>query len=167
MADDFMKKRSVSFFVSYAKANKVAVEQFLQLYKEQIGASKRFSYSQWSDNQIMVGDNWHNAIQEAISHTDFGILLVSPAFLNSSYIESHELPEYLKSDGKRCFPVMLANVDFDRHDLKGLQDKQIYRLDIIDLQPPRAFRDLKGKRKTQFVEKFFAQVDDWLGENYV
>ncbi len=162
-----MMKRRVSFFVSYAKANKVAVDQFLQLYREQIGASKRFSYALWTDHEIVVGDNWNQSIQNAIEETDFGILLVSPAFLNSVYIASNELPSYLKASGKRCFPVMLANVDLERHDLKGLEQKQIYRLDSIKLKQPRAFTYLKDLRKAQFVEEFFAKVDDWLHENHM
>jgi len=161
-----MNKRDVSFFVSYAKANKESAGQFLGHFREQVGAAKRFSYSIWSDHDIAIGADWHKSIQHAIRKTDFGLLLVSPAFLNSEYIGNNELPHYLDMRRKNCFPVMLAKVDLARHDLKGLQERQIFRLDSKDFDQPRAFTETKRHRRIQFVEELFAKVDDWLYENH-
>jgi len=133
---------------------------------EQTGAAKKFEYSFWQDQDISVGDDWDRSIKDAINNTDFGLLLVSPAFLGSQYIKENELPCYLESGGKRCFPLMLAQVDFKRQDLKGLQEKQIYRLDSPDFKQPRAFNDLKPRRKEQFARELFARIDDWLVRNY-
>lgn len=142
-----MRKKKVSFFISYAHANKRAMEAFFDRFKEQTAAARRFEYSYWNDRVIVPGDDWHNAIMGAIDANDFGLLLVSPAFLGSSYIQENELPHYLGKNGKRCFPVMLAPVDFNRHDLKGLEAKQIFRLDSSDFKEPRAFTELKPRRR--------------------
>ena len=61
---------------------------------------------------------------------------------------------------------MLAPVDFQRHDLKGLEAKQIYMLDSPDIKEKRAFNDLKTRRKEEFVRELFAKIDDWLAENH-
>lgn len=160
-----MAKKPVKFFVSYAHANHRAKEQFMALLSEQTAISKRFDYQCWSDKDLCVGDDWRQSIQRALAETDFGLLLVSPAFLASKFIVEQELPTYLAHGGKRCFPVMLAQVDFERHDLKGLQDKQIYRLHSADFSTPRAFTDLKGQRRAEFAHGVFAQIDDWLAAN--
>lgn len=161
-----MSKKPVSFFVSYAHANKAAKNKFMELFLEQTGAAKRFNYSFWQDQDIAVGDDWDQSIQNAITHTDFGLLLVSPAFLGSQYIKDKELPRYLESGGKRCFPLMLSQVDFERQDLKGLEEKQIFLLDSPDFKQPRPFNDLKPKRKEQFARELFAKIDDWLNEHF-
>jgi hypothetical protein len=161
-----MNKKSVSFFVSYAHANRSAKDKFLELFLEQTGAAKRFKYSFWQDRDIAVGDDWDQSIKNAITQTDFGLLLVSPSFLGSQYITEKELPCYLESGGKRCFPLMLAQVDFERQDLKGLEKKQIFRLDSSDFKQPRALNDLKLRRKEQFARELFAKIDDWLMEHF-
>lgn len=160
-----MSKQQVKFFVSYAKRNHGAKEQFMALFTEQTAVAKRFDYQLWSDKDLYVGDDWCQSIQRALAESDVGLLLISPAFLASKFIVEQELPTYLAHGGKRCFPVMLAPVDFDRHDLKGLQDKQIYRLHSADFNAPRAFTDLKTKRKAEFAHGVFAQIDDWLAAN--
>lgn len=161
-----MTKQKVKFFVSYAHANNSAKEAFMTLFAEQTAAAKHFDYQFWSDKDLQVGCDWRQSIATALNETDFGLLLISPAFLGSNFIVEHELPTYLNHEGKPCFPVMLAPVDFQRHDLKGLQDKQIHRLYSADFKAPRAFNELKGKRKTEFAQSLFAKVDDWLLDNH-
>ena len=160
-----MVKQEVSLFVSYAHANKKAASKFLDMFKEKTSAAKLFRYNYWDDSDLNIGKQWDESIQNAIQRCDFGLLLVSPAFLSSQYVTEKELPHYLDRDGKRCFPVMLAPVDFKRHDLKGLESLQIFRLDSENFQKPRAFTECKGQRKEDFVMELFAQVYDWLEEN--
>ncbi len=159
-----MQKKKVSFFISYARKNNKSKQQFLDLFKEHTNAAKGFEYTFWDDRDIVVGDDWHEAIQEAIQHCDFGIMLVSLAFVGSSYIVDNELKHYLKKGGKRCFPVMLGPVYFNMHDLKGLESKQIFRLESDDFKTPRAFSELSNmRRKEEFVLKFFSQIHNWMG----
>ena len=160
-----MSKQPVKFFVSYAHANHRAKAQFMALFTEQTAVAKRFDYQCWSDTDLCVGDDWRQSIQTALAETDVGLLLISPAFLASKFIVEQELPTYLAHGGKRCFPLMLRPVDFERHDLKGLQDQQIYRLHSADFSTPRAFTDLKGQRRAEFAHGVFAQIDDWLAAN--
>ena len=79
---------------------------------------------------ILVGEKWHDSIQAGLAESDIGLLMVSPAFLASKYVREHELPKFVGAEAvKPLIPVGLAPVDFQRQDLKGLQDHQIFRLD--------------------------------------
>lgn len=154
-----MKKRKVSFFVSYAQANKSLASNFLEKYEEQISPSKFYNYNLWRDTGILVGENWHNEIQSALAECDLGILLISPRFLSSAYIKESELPTFIGSRPKPVIPVMLQPISLDRHDLKGIQEHQIFRLDADRFKHPRAYAECKTNRKDDFVRELFRQVE--------
>ncbi len=122
-------KKKIKVFVSYARANRDLAVRFLQKFKEQAAPSKLYHYVFWRDADILVGEKWHDEIQDALAQCDIGFVLISPAFLGSQYIQDHELPKLLKNRGKSVIPVLLQAIDLERHDLKGLQHTQIFRLD--------------------------------------
>ena len=97
----------------------------IRLLQEQFGPSQRYQYETWGDWKIEVGARWHDQIQAAIDRCDFGLLLVSPAFLSSKYIDEHELPHFVNGS-KPMIPVCAAKLNFDRHALKGLEENQIF-----------------------------------------
>ncbi len=120
-------KRLVRFFVSYAHEDKTLVESLMKALRTLFGASKGYELEFWTDHAIMVGEQWNGRILRAIADSDFGLFMVSPAFLGSRYIGENEIPPFV--EGKDCKPVIpvgLATISLDRHDLKGLQEKQIF-----------------------------------------
>lgn len=65
----------------------------------------------WSDKEIELGDKWHDQIQENLACSAAAVLLVSGAFLNSSYIRSCELPILLDRHSRnqtKIFPVSIS-----------------------------------------------------------
>jgi hypothetical protein len=53
---------------------------------------------------------------------------------------------------------MLRPVNFDRHDLKGLSDYQIYRLDRR-----KSYSECNGDRdRSRFVEELFGEIENRL-----
>jgi len=153
-------KKKVKIFVSYAKKNKVAKSDFMKRFIDYSGADARFDFEFWHDDQLAIGEDWHQSITKALDECDFGLLLLSPAFLQSQYIEKNELPKLIAKS--LCMPVALAKLDFKRFDLKGLESKQIYRLDNDNFEQPRAFTDLKSKRKDDFVANLYERMHDQL-----
>lgn len=149
----------LSFFVSYAKANKSMAERFLEKYDEQIRASKFYDYHLWKDAGILAGEKWHQEIQNALAQCDFGIVLLSPSFLSSAYIKENELPAFTRNNAKPVVPVMLQPINFDRHDLLGIQEHQIFRLDVDGFKQPRSFGECKARRQDDFVRELFNQVE--------
>ncbi len=152
-------KKKIAVFVSYARANRDLAKRFLKKYKEQAIPSKHYQYAFWRDADILVGEKWHEEIQGALEQCDVGLVLISPAFLGSQYIQDHELPKFLKSREKLVVPVLLQPIDIDRHDLKGLQRTQIFRLDRQRFSSPKAYGECSGAQRDQFALELFQQVE--------
>jgi len=56
----------------------------------------------------LVGENWHQAIQQALGQCDFGLLLLSYPFLSSCDMADHEFLA-LVAEGK-ALPVDLSRI---------------------------------------------------------
>lgn len=151
----------ITSFVSFAHKNFQRADEFLKRLSEQLAPSKHYEYAWWRDTAIPVGELWEQEIQRAIAECDLGLLLVSPAFLGSKYITCKELPRFVGTDAKAVIPVMLEGVNFARHDLKGLQDLQIFGLAGRD--KPRVYSECRGDcSRRDFVERLFLEIESRL-----
>lgn len=157
-----LERKQVKFFVSYAHRNSELATDFIDNLRDVLTPSKSYSYDYWKDNQLTVGEMWDEQIREAIDSCDIGLLLISPSFLSSNYITKNELPTFV--NGKPCVPVMLAKVDLERHDLKGLEARQIFRLNRDKFKSPRAYSELKKKRREDFIFELFQAIESKLDE---
>ena len=151
-------KQRIKYFVSYAHRNGALAQDFIERLDDVLAPSKRFEYSRWKDTDLILGEVWEAQITEAIDNCDFGLLLISPAFLASSFITKSELPKFV-SGQKASVPVMLQPVDFDRHDLKGLEKRQIYRFAPKGSTHPKAYAVCKSHRRDAFVMELFRQIE--------
>ena len=52
--------------------------------------------SSWADTELSAGSGWRQEIRLAVEKAKVAILLVSPAFLASEFIRTHEIPGLLK-----------------------------------------------------------------------
>lgn len=126
-----------------------------------LAPSKKHEYVIWHDTGLEVGEEWEKQILEAIDNCDFGLLLVSPGFLASKFISEKELPVFV-SGKKPSIPVMLQPIDFSKHDLKGLEKSQIFRLDFEGFKEPRAYGECRKQRRDTFVLELFRAIEDRL-----
>ena len=156
-------RKKVKFFVSYAHKNKGLVNSFIEKLSDVLAPSKKHDYVIWKDNGLMIGEEWEKQIIKARDECDFGLLLISPAFLASKFITEKELPMFV-SGKKPSIPVMLQPVDFARHDLKGLEKQQIFRLDFPGFKEPRAYGECKQPRRETFVLEIFKLIEDKLAQ---
>jgi TIR domain len=148
----------VTFFVSYAHADRRSADTFLPWLTEQLAPSKRYAYTYWRDTAILVGERWHDEIQQGLAACQLGLLLVTPAFLASQYIGQHELPQFVGDGAKPLIPVMLKTIDLQRHDTRGLEAYQLFRLDNV-----RSFADCTSDMlRRRFVEQLFVQIEGRL-----
>ena len=126
-------KPVIRYFVSYAHDDQELKDKLLKLLKQRLAIDKDYCFEDWDDRKILPGDPWHETIQQAVAACQFGLLLVSPAFLGSQYIQDHELRSFVTSNlktakpEKRAIPVALEPILFDNMDLQGLEKLQIFR----------------------------------------
>lgn len=64
----------------------------------------------WDDRRIRAGDDWYEEIQSAIAAASIAILMISPDFLASNFIQNEEVPRFLRrnaKEGLRIIPIIL------------------------------------------------------------
>ena len=156
-------RHPIVIFVGYATKNQRIATKFLDQLQEQLEPSKHYKYHPWRDvDNILTGDNWDEEIKKALQQCHCGILLISPAFLSSEYSINIEW-NYLATNDKPVFPVMLKHVNFKRHNLHGLETKQIFRWSPSLGNELRSFADFGATREQRrFVEQLFLQIEHRL-----
>ena len=100
----------IKVFISYAHAYKEYSNVFIHDFKSHT-SSLRQTVNTYTDENIPLGEDWHQNIQNAIVECDIAILLVSDAFMNSQYIKKHEV-ENLASRMNSGSSVRLVPVYF-------------------------------------------------------
>lgn len=155
--DPAKSKRLVRYFLSYAHDDAKLPDKLLVELDKQLRACKDFTFQRWQDTHILPGEKWHEEIQKAAKECDFGLLLVSPAFLGSQYIGEHELPLFVSGE-KPCVPVGLCRIDFGNHDTKGLSESQIYLHATPKSTGRKYFADCKGQQTADFALALFTQI---------
>ena len=148
-ADD--NKPRVDIFFSYAHGDSAIKESFFDKIRARLKTSKSFRFSFSSDRDILIGEKWHDEIQEMIKRCDFGLLLLSTSFLGSDYIEEYELPKLLD----KCLPVALDILDLERQNLKGLNEKQIFFFN-----GSKSFTEVRENNRTRFINELAVQIEN-------
>ena len=154
---DARGRERLRFFVSYARNDATLATRLLGPLEKDLNLSTQFHYDFWRDHLILPGQDWHAEIQDALRDCDFGLALLSRDFLGSEYIAEHELPA-LVSGEKPLIPVCLGLLDFDRHNLRGLEEKQIYR---YEFEPGelRCFGQCSGRVAERFIQDLASKIE--------
>ncbi|MBO0930865.1 leucine-rich repeat domain-containing protein [Fibrella aquatilis] len=93
-------------FFSYAHAD----AQYRRELDVHFAALKRGQYVEtWHDMEITPGEDWDKRIKDEIDRADLVLALISPDFMNSSYIWDQELPRM----AEKFVPIFLRPCDFD------------------------------------------------------
>ena len=155
-------RRPVKFFVSYAHGDQRAADGCMALLQTHLKLSRHHDFTLWRDTALLLGERWRKEIADAISACDFGLLLVSPNFLASDFITTHELPAFVNGGPKPVLPVLLEPVSFAHHDLKGLEDHQLYRLNR-----DRAYGECStAAQRGRFNLELFEQIERRLQRHF-
>ncbi|MBN2577454.1 MAG: toll/interleukin-1 receptor domain-containing protein [Pirellulales bacterium] len=105
------------------------------------------SITAWSDQKITIGSKWFSEIQAALARTSVAVLLVTPDFLASDFIQAHELTPILKEAecGRvRIIWIPVVACAFEKTPLKADQA-------VIDPIKPLAAMN-KAKRNEAWVK---------------
>jgi hypothetical protein len=101
------QKTVLKVFVSYAHEDE---EYKDDLDKMLAGLQNRGVVEVWHDRRIEPGADWHEEIEKAMLECDMALLLVSPDFLASRFVQEKELVDLLKrrtETGLRVVPIIV------------------------------------------------------------
>lgn len=155
-------RKKVNFFVSYSHRNQLLAEDIISRLNIVLRPSKNYDYRLWMDSGIIIGEGWKKQIFEARDGCDFGLLLISPAFLGSGFICEEEIPHFVGDDRAASIPVLLQPVDFQLHDLKGLETLQIFRFKGKRFTEPRSYAECRKSKRDDFVFELFRAIEKKL-----
>jgi GTPase SAR1 family protein len=109
-------------FISYA--HKVD-RRYFDLFQKGVK-----DYSDWqiiTDQDVPLGADWHERLQENIQECDFAIFLLSQQFFRSEYIKKHEFEEFIARNAREGFPffsVLLTDCNYRQWE--ELSKRQIF-----------------------------------------
>ena len=105
---DVIKPKSAKVFLSYAQADKQAARYIAD-------ALKRSGVSTWFDEwELKLGDSIVQHIEEGVTSSDFVLVLLSPAAVQSKWIQvewSAALARELNDRAIRVLPVLIADCE--------------------------------------------------------
>ena len=78
----------------------------------------------WDDTRIQTGDKWREQIHKAIENAKIAILIVSPNFLASDFINKDELPPLLQSANNKNLTIFWLCVSACLYDETEIQNYQ-------------------------------------------
>ena len=108
-------------FISYSHKDRSALDELL-VFLRPLERDGRIGL--WEDSRIGPGENWETEIQERLTGSSVGILLVSPHFLASDYISTRELPYLLQraqSGQLKLLWIPVRESMFEESPLKTIQ----------------------------------------------
>ena len=118
--------KKITTFISYAHADASLAKKLMKALEPLFKTSTGWEFSNWSDHEILPGERWRDEIEQALAKANFGLLLLSPQFLASTFISKDELPHLLAKH--MVVPVGLRTIALDgTMNLRGLEDRQIFR----------------------------------------
>jgi hypothetical protein len=80
-------------FISYSHKDESFKNELVTML---IGLQRRGIVDTWQDCRIEPGDEWNKAIQNAMNECDLALLLVSPDYIASRFIQEEEQPKFLQ-----------------------------------------------------------------------
>ncbi|HEX5736157.1 MAG TPA: TIR domain-containing protein [Blastocatellia bacterium] len=94
-------------FISYSHKDEKFKDELVTMLA---GLQRRGVVDTWQDRRIEAGDEWHTLIQDAMNSCDLALLLVSPDYLASRFIQDEEQPKLLQRRqeiGLRVMPIIV------------------------------------------------------------
>ncbi len=117
------RARATKIFVSFAMKDLSLSQEFTDLMKTNLPLRCAEPVHLWrfdGKDGILPGENNEAIIRQKMDESQFGILLVSPDYLASQFIQRVELPHFI-GENARAHPIPVALADFtpgqDKHEL--------------------------------------------------
>ncbi|MGF1534227.1 MAG: toll/interleukin-1 receptor domain-containing protein, partial [Bernardetiaceae bacterium] len=83
-------------FISYSSRDRDIRQYIERELAVHLNALAPNTYTLWSDAGIDIGANWREVIETQMAESDAALLLVSPGFMASEFINNVELTEFFR-----------------------------------------------------------------------
>ena len=135
-------------FVSYSNKDK----KWLSLIRTHLAPlDKAGRVRWWDDKRIDPGWKWKDEIKGALARAKVGLLLVTPNFLESSYIAAHELPPLLS--GTTVFWLAVSASMYEVTEIANYQAAN---------DPARPLDSLSGAERNRVLVGVFKKLLDMV-----
>lgn len=138
------RARATKIFISFAVADQKWSKEFTDQLKANLPLRFAEPVQLWRFDEkggILPGEDNEEIIRQRMNESQFGILLVTPTYLERPFIKRVELPHFLGENAK-AHPIPVALADFvpgqDKHELLNAknvfthQGKSFYQTDAKD-----------------------------------
>lgn len=150
MADSIVAR----LFLSWCHTDQAAKESLIEPLLVNLRVLRGVEVRWWEDSHLGLGKDWHQQILACLAACDYGLLLLSPGFLASTFVTDHELPWFIGPGASRgVLPVGLKRVPLDgSRTLHGVDRHQIFTSE------GRWFSETRGVGRERFVRDLATAV---------
>ncbi|MBV6500171.1 MAG: hypothetical protein CJBNEKGG_02641 [Prosthecobacter sp.] len=150
-------------FVSFAVADRDLVTEFMDLLQANLPLRCGKPVLLWRFDErggILPGEDNEAVICSRMNESRFGLLLLSPKYLQSKFIERVELPHFV-GPGARAHPIPVALCDFtpgrDRHE-------EFDKLNVFQHQD-KNFRETSKPKRGAFIKALCEHIADLIDKH--
>lgn len=134
--------KSNSVFISYSHKDYKWLNKFTPHLKV---LEENNQLTVWNDTKIKPGTRWKNEIKIALSNASTAILLVTPDFLASDFINKEELPVLFRAAEKRGLLILWVAVKFSLYKetyIAEFQSANNPDKPLVSLSPAKAEQEI-------------------------
>ena len=149
-----MSTKSVSLFLSWCHRDVVLKNDLIGNLGDNLSILKDVDLQWWEDSDLLCGEEFGLEIQSRIDEADYGLMLLTPAYLTSTFVERYEWPRFIGTAAdKGALPVALGHLAaFDgSRNYRGVEKHQVFSLD------GRAYSQLRGRRP-EFAQRLATEI---------
>jgi hypothetical protein len=121
VSEDQQPDAAAHVFISYSHQDRNWFKRLRTMLRP---VERRFPGAVWSDTEIKAGDRWAREIEQALASATVILLLVSPSFLASDFIDQNELGPVLAAAAeghKKILWVLLSQCLWNQTAIKDYQ----------------------------------------------
>ena len=145
-----------SIFISYSHEDE---EEMKFVYRHLRPLERYGKLECWHDKKMSGGDAWRQGIKRQLDQCSIAIILISIDFLNSEFIQNHEVQQMLERharDQLRIYPIRIRSCHYKTHPW----------LDELNHRPECGtwLMETEEKKREPLMTAIVAEIDELLAK---